>query len=65
MKGSPSTTTSKYSVNVFSDEKDGNYNLPTYPHPTLAQGWINFFLGARFFGRAILLARPIGQAKNG
>ena len=29
-----------------------------------AQGWTNFFVGARRFGRAILLARPIGYAKN-
>ena len=29
------------------------------------QGWTNFFLSARLFGRAILLARPIGQAKKG
>ena len=28
------------------------------------QGWTNFFLGARFFGRAILLARAIGHAKK-
>ena len=29
------------------------------------QGWTNFFLGAQLSGRAILLARPIGHAKNG
>ena len=28
------------------------------------QGWTNFFLDARFFGRAVLLARPIGHAKS-
>ena len=28
------------------------------------QGWTNFFLGAPFFRRAILLARPIGHAKK-
>ena len=26
-------------------------------------GWTTFFLGARLFGRVILLARPIGSAK--
>ena len=29
------------------------------------QGWANFFLSARLFGRANLLARPIRHAKNG
>ena len=28
------------------------------------QGWANFFLGARFFGRAISLARLIRHAKK-
>ena len=31
----------------------------------ILQGWTNFFLDARLFGRAILLAHPIGHAKNG
>ena len=30
----------------------------------IKQGWTNFFLGARFFGRVILLARLIGHAKK-
>ena len=29
------------------------------------QGWTNSFLGARFFGCAILLAHPIVHAKGG
>ena len=28
------------------------------------QGWKSFFLGARFFGCAVLLARPIGRTKE-
>ena len=30
----------------------------------IKQGWTNFFLGTRFLGLAILLARPIGHAKK-
>ena len=30
----------------------------------LLQGKIFFFLGALFFGRAVLFARPIGHAKK-
>ena len=34
-------------------------------YQNIDQGWANFLLGARLFRRALLLARPIGHAKNG
>ena len=38
--------------------------LSPYQFATINQGWTNFFLRTRSFGRASKIARPIGHAQN-